>query len=496
MLRTCLCFSRSLISRVTPSMPAWLSRRLPQSIRRRTLLVVLLLLTFFSLLISIISFKDASHETEELFDARLAQQARILQALTLGIDAADLPEQKKQALQTSISHALIQNQEKAHKYENKVAYQVWRREELLFQSDSAPAGQLSTRQKGFDQREHLRYQWRTFTLSDYQSGIRVIVAEREDVRGELVDKIVAQTLAPDLISLPLMGILMWWAIGWGLSPLQHLAQLIRNRDPGNLEAIELRPLPDELAPVQYSLNSLLEQIRSMMAREQRLIADAAHELRTPLAVLKIHAQNAMQAETSDDRNQALEQMVNGVDRSARIVSQLLTLARLEHQQGDEAFISTQLIQESRQQLAQLMPLAWDKSVEVSLEADETLNWETYLEKGCLEIILQNLVSNSVKFSSEGSDIQVEWQQSDDGFSLIVRDKGPGVPDEVLNRMTERFFRSGHGAGAGLGLSIVQRIVERHGGSMRLSHASPGLRVCLVFPRTGLVDTGANSEFFS
>jgi two-component system sensor histidine kinase QseC len=140
----------------------------------------------------------------------------------------------------------------------------------------------------------------------------------------------------------------------------------------------------------------------MISREQRLIADAAHELRTPLAVLKIHAQNAQQAPEANDRNIALEQLTLGVDRSTRIVAQLLTLARLDPQVQSNSLQSVNLALESRQLLASLMPLAWEKELDISLDVDEALDWNTSLEAGCLEILLQNLVSNAVKFSPAGT----------------------------------------------------------------------------------------------
>ena len=313
--------------------------------------------------------------------------------------------------------------------------------------------------------------------------IRIIVAEREDVRGEMVDKIVTQTLLPDLIGLPILSLLLWWAVGWGLKPLQQLANLISKRAPTHLEAINLEPLPTELAPVQKALNRLLFEIETMIAREQRLIADAAHELRTPLAVLKIHAQNAQQTLDQNDREVALEQLTLGVDRSTRIVSQLLTLARLDPQGQDNTLQDINLAQESRSLLAQLMPLAWEKEMEVSLDIDEALDWRTQMETGCLEIILQNLISNAVKFAPAGTEIEVKWSQNEHEFVLQVRDHGCGVSDKDKQRLTERFFREGKASGAGLGLAIVKRILERHEGSITPRDTpNGGLTIQLSFPK--------------
>ncbi|WP_036565403.1 ATP-binding protein [Oceanospirillum beijerinckii] len=468
-----------------------MSTWLPQSIRRRTLLLVLSLLTSISLMIGIIGFIEASHEIEELFDARLAQQARILQSLSLGLERMELEDEKRLALQNTFEQALVVEASGGHKYESKIAYQVWEDNTLIFRSQSAPQEPLSDRM-GYASQTLGDYDWRTFSLSSIYSHsvpelrsntIRIIVAEREDVRGEMVDKIVTQTLLPDLIGLPILSLLLWWAVGWGLKPLQQLANLISKRAPTHLEAINLEPLPTELAPVQKALNRLLFEIETMIAREQRLIADAAHELRTPLAVLKIHAQNAQQTLDQNDREVALEQLTLGVDRSTRIVSQLLTLARLDPQGQDNTLQDINLAQESRSLLAQLMPLAWEKEMEVSLDIDEALDWRTQMETGCLEIILQNLISNAVKFAPAGTEIEVKWSQNEHEFVLQVRDHGCGVSDKDKQRLTERFFREGKASGAGLGLAIVKRILERHEGSITPRDTpNGGLTIQLSFPK--------------
>ncbi len=472
-------------------MTAWL----PRSIRRRTLVLVLFFLTSISLLISLISFKEAGHEIEEMFDARLAQHARILQALTLGIEEIDLTHEKRKALENVFEQALVVEASGGHKYESKIAYQVWQEQQLLFRSNSAPLDPISSKLSGFGRHKDNKYDWRTFALPYYHKGkatsenlnhppdLLVLVAEREDVRGEMADKVVLQNLLPDLIGLPVLAALLWWSVGWGLRPLNQLANLISKRAPTHLEPIQLEPLPTELAPVQEALNRLLSEIESMIAREQRLIADAAHELRTPLAVLKIHAQNAQQAPEANDRSIALEQLTLGVDRSTRIVAQLLTLARLDPQVQSNSLQSVNLALESRQLLASLMPLAWEKELDISLDVDEALDWNASLEAGCLEILLQNLVSNAVKFSPAGTDIEVKWLQDADAFKLLVRDHGKGVSDVIKKRLTERFFRDGNEGGAGLGLAIVKRILERHQGDITLSDTpGGGLSIELLFPK--------------
>lgn len=461
---------------------------LPTSIRRRTLLLVLLLLVSMSALIGVASFRDAHHEIEEIFDARLAQNARILQALVLGIHEAGLETDEEQRLQMAFEQALLAeagSDSIGHKYESKIAYQVWHGQQLLMRSVNSPPTPISAQTPGFGQIRYQDYQWITFTLKTHSNvyPFTVTVAEREDVRGELVEKVVAQTLLPELIGIPLLALMIWRAIGWGLSPLRELAALIKNRAPDNLKPIRLTRSASELQPIEQALNRLFRETESLIAREQRLIADAAHELRTPLAVLKIHADNARNAADPEDKQQALHQLTAGVDRSSRIVEQLLTLARLDPELSPSQKKTRDLLQLSRQCLADLMPIAWQKQIELSLDADEHVSWNYPLEEGALEILLQNLISNAVKFSPANSSISVCWQQNAQSLQLTVTDQGCGVPQEELSRLTERFYRKGCEDGAGLGLSIVKRLCERHQASIDLQTTpGGGLTVILCFPR--------------
>jgi len=462
------------------------------SIRRRILSIVLLLLTGMSILIGIASFKDASHEIEEIFDARLAQNARILQALVIGIHESGLDNNQEQHLQQAFEDALLLEAGAStvgHKYEGKIAYQVWHGDRLLMRSINSPITPMTNGHIGFNT---LQYQdtWITFTLKTHSERypFTVVVAEREDVRGELVGKVMLQTLIPDVIGIPILAALLWWAVGWGLSPLKELTSLIKERTPDNLNPIQLSKSPSELIPIQQALNTLLDAVQTVLDREQRLIADAAHELRTPLTVLRIHADNAVHAKTATDRHQALEQLTRGVDRSTRIVGQLLTLARLDPDINKARRSSLNLLQASRHYLADLMPIAWQAKVDVSLEtvnhgANKEGSWAYIMEDGALEIVLQNLITNAVKFSSEESTVEVLWAQNEHEFILTVQDHGYGVSPERFSRLTERFYREGNETGAGLGLSIVQRITERHSGKIELGNTQGGgLSVNIIFPK--------------
>lgn len=461
---------------------------LPTSIIRRTLLFVLLLLITMASIIGIISFKDARHEIEEIFDARLAQNARILQAIVLGIHESDLSSAQEKQLQLAFEEALLTEADAnngGHKYESKIAYQVWHGKQLILRSPNSPETPIGLETVGFSNIRLEGYQWTTFTLKTHSSSFPFIVsvAEREDVRGELVEKIVLQTLIPELIGIPILALLLWKAISWGLYPLRELTNLIKGRAPDNLKPIQLKAPPTELKPIQDALNRLLIETETLISREQRLIADAAHELRTPLAVLKIHTDNALMAQTDSDRKNSLHQLDLAVDRSTRVVSQLLTLARLDPDLKPDTKTSIDLLQQTRQNLAELMPIAWEKQIELSLEADEALSWQAEIEDGMLDVLLQNLISNAVKFSPSKSSIELHLEKTAGSFQLTVVDHGSGVDSDDLERITERFYRSGNESGAGLGLSIVKRITQRHNGRLELKQTpGGGLTVQVNLPK--------------
>jgi len=458
------------------------------SIRRRTLGLVLLVFGVSMLAIGLFSYRYAAHEIEELYDASLAQNARLLE----GLVQAPLPEGQRDALLASLESALQRAEQSdkrlpGHRYESKLAFQLWEGDNLLLRSAGAPEAPFSQAPPGYADSETAGYDWRVYVLDVADSSRRVMVAERSDVRGELTRAVALRTLLPDLFGLPLLALLLWWATGRGLRPLSRLAEAIRQRDPHNLQPLVMRPLPRELDTIVGALNRLLERIRRLRVREKRFIADAAHELRTPLAVLDLHAQNALAAEDPADRREALEELRRGVARATRLVTQLLTLARLEPEEEEEqeasARVASDLLVEVREALAELSPLAVEHGQTLDLTADEGLDWRLAAEPGAIGTLVQNLVGNALRYTPAGGQVTVALAADEARLTLRVDDQGPGIPAAERERVTERFHRAGPGAGAGLGLSIVERLLARHGGSLRLEEApGGGLRAVATLPR--------------
>lgn len=446
----------------------------------------MLVFALTSLLLGVVGVVSANHEVEELFDARLAQQARLMIHLTGNRLNQDQAEPVFVYPDTITELERYQVSGVGHQYESKVYFRIWHDDVVVAASDPQEIEPDATQANGFGYAKSDRYEWRTFELVKTleQGGTaRIVVAERLDVRGEMVTEIVLNSVLPEVIGWPLIALLVWFAVSIGLEPLKQLTGRIRSLEAAQLKPVSLDNVPAELAPVQQALNSLLQEIDDLMAREKRWIADAAHELRTPLTVLKLHAQNAEFAATEEERQQALMQLGHGVDRSTRIVAQLLSYARIESQLYDFDHPELDVLRETRRVIAELYPIAWDKEVTLEVQ-DEVDSAVLPMADHHLEVILQNLISNALKFTPAGGTVSISWRQDEDLLTLICSDNGVGASDEELERLTERFYRGADLSGAGLGLSIVATIAAHYHGNITFKHNHPqGLIVTLQFPLT-------------
>lgn len=454
------------------------------SLRHRTLSLVLGLLVAGTLAITSYNYYDSSHEVAEIYDAQLAQSARLL----LGIVHASLPEEHKAVLYNAFNEELNKagSHRVGHPYERKMAFEVWNAEgHSLVRSASAPRFDKPPGRAGFAEWQSDGQGWHGFVLPDEKTGMQVWVGERDDVRQDLVNRIVRHTLIPQFIGIVLLAVLIWFAVGWGLQPLQNMVRVIRGRHAESLEPLQLTPLPRELEPMQAALNRLLSQIDHLLQRERRFIGDAAHEMRTPLAVLRIHVQNALEAQTHDQRREALQFLLGGVDRLTRVVNQLLVMARVEPQAARANWQRIDIESVVRQTLAELTPWILSKGLELSLEVSEG-RYVTLGDAEAIGIALQNLVTNAANFSPAAGEIAVRLRDNGQGeFVLSVRDHGPGIDEQKIERLFERFYSRNNPDGAGLGLSIVEMIAKRLGGTIELENQQPdGLLASLSIPRQG------------
>jgi two-component system sensor histidine kinase QseC len=451
------------------------------SIRRRTLTLIIGLLLAGLAVLSTFNLHDSNHEIAEVYDAQLAQNARLLQGVMRMPLASKQHAELYQAFNSALGEAVPRGE--GHPYERKIAFQVWNPAgDVLVHTASTPSFKAAPTQPGFSDVVDLNNRhWRAFLLEDTQNNLRIWVGERDDVRADLVDRIVRHTLWPNVVGSLLLAAMVWLAIGWGLKPLANMAETLRARHSGSLEPLQLAPLPTELEPMQAALNRMLAQIQEVLGRERRFIADAAHEMRTPLAVLRVHAQNLQEAGTEQERRESLAFLIAGVDRTSRLVNQLLTMARLEPKPNPPPLQRIDLGETVRNSLVQLTPWLLSKQLELAFE-DSAQPFNIMASAGTIDIALNNLITNAANFSPEHGVITVLLSQAEGFYDLSVEDQGPGIDEAERARLFERFYSRGNAQGAGLGLTIVNTIATQLGGRITLvNRAEGGLRATLSIP---------------
>ena len=324
--------------------------------------------------------------------------------------------------------------------------------------------------------------WHTFTLRDTALGHTVRVFEQANTRSDLVSGVASRIARPTLIALPVLALLVWLSIGWSLAPLRTLSSAIRARDINRLEPVDIGHVPTEVRPLVDAINLVLSRLGHSIERERAFTADAAHELKTPLAAIKVQAQVALAESNVALRQLAMQRVVQGVDRTARLAEQLLLLARLDvHEKMSAAPLKLAVV--ARDALLANERNAQQKDIRVTLAADQQA--EIYAEPVLIGIMLDNLLDNAIKYGRAGGSLEVAVRQADNRVDLTVRDDGPGVAHSDLAHLTNRFFRATdtQASGSGLGLSIVARIAEHFDAGLRFGPGigGRGLGIELSFP---------------
>jgi two-component system sensor histidine kinase QseC len=425
------------------------------SLRRRLLALILGFTAAAWLAVGLYAYVEVRHEAAELLDAHLAQSAALILAQGDELDEIDT------------DHAPL-----LHREMRRTAFQVWERgRSLKLHSANAPDRRLSEVEEGFSDAVHGGRAWRVFSAWDPEGEFLVQVAERASARASIVQALGKALLWPLIAALPLLAAAIWLGVGRGLQPLANLRRELGRRSATDLASLDASSAPAEIAPLVAELNRLFGRIDDALQRERRLTADAAHELRTPLAALSTQAQVARRASSDATRNEALDAIVLGAERAARLAEQMLTLARLDSGHGEAAKLPVDLRELARDVLADVTPRALARRIDLSLEEGPPVIVEGYA--GLLAILVRNLVDNAVRYTPGGGHVRVSVSAHGKQALLEVVDDGPGVPAAELGRLGERFHRlAGQElSGSGLGLSIVERVAELHGGSVRYAAAA-------------------------
>lgn len=412
---------------------------------------------------------DARHELDELLDAHLAQAASLLLIQKFGdFDADDI----------------VPPPASAHRYAAPVLFQVYQSGKLMLKSDDAPPQALlapGARAAEYATVTLTGRAWRAYRTQDPSRRLEVIVAERLASRQEILWAVLRSTLWPLAVSLPLLAAATWWVVRRRTAPIRALSRAVLARQPQALEAIAAPGLTRELQPLLQSMNGLFQRIAALLDTERRFTADAAHELRTPIAAIRMQAQVAAAAQGAE-RQHALAATVAGCDRATRLVEQLLTLSRLEaNGVADQGKLDLRPL--VRQVIAELAPGAALKQQE--LDFDASLPCPVLGNELLLAVLFRNLIDNAIRYSPPSARIAVRLECAPERFCLTIEDSGPGMEPAVLSRLGERFFRvpGNSASGSGLGWSIAQRIAAPHGFTLHAQRSASlgGLAVTVCGP---------------
>lgn len=436
------------------------------SLRRRLLALLLGAVGTVWLALALSSYFDAHHEIDEMFDAQLAQSAQLLLAqATHEIDEINFERERF-----------------GHKYQRRFIFQILdHKGHVLLHSAGAPAVALAS-QPGYSNIQLNGEKWRVLARWDADGEYQAQVAERHAPRGELARAIALRMLLPALVALPLLALLIWLGVSKGLTPLGRIARDVASRAPQHLAPLDVQQAPREILPLVEALNGLFGRLNQALENERRFTSDAAHELRTPLAGLRVQAQVALRAQDDAERRHAIEQVVEGADRATRLVEQLLTLARLDPEVARASHQPLDLRAVASGILSVLAPAAVAKRIELSLTEGSPV--AVHGDAAMLDVLIRNLVDNAVRYTPEGGTVTVTVNSEHGRAILEVCDTGPGIPPEEQGRVLERFYRGlGTGqSGSGLGLSIVKRIAQLHDAELYLGERSGGngLKVRVLF----------------
>lgn len=451
------------------------------SIKRFLLIAIFSVITTAWVLSSVFNYHSSKEEVEELFDAELAQMSRILQSMMINhirsnslAYSPSLDYLDKTVLSESFGHQEFN--EVGHKYEKKLAFQVWDSTgKLFFENYSELPDEFGGLELGFANIQTQKRAWRTFTLKDNDYGFWVKVAQRDSIRTELTRKIALYSILPNLLVIPILFLLIAWIIKRGLNPLNQVSNALKGRSYQNLEEIQASDYPVELKYLVSELNDLFRRVLETADRERRFTADAAHELRTPLSISKVHLQNILQVSKSEQVKEFVGKALVGIDRLIHMVQQLLILSRLDaHQEQEELkeiglnWLINDIVEEFKNQTtdSQKSIISQKKLI---IHDSSAVVWR--IRETQMRILLRNLLDNACRYANNETQIEVFISQN----SISIRNACSFMSDDLLLQSMERFKRGASSQqGSGLGLSICQQIAKQNNYTLMMANRSDGI----------------------
>ena len=430
------------------------------SLRRQLVWLVTVAVASIWLVSALVVYQRAHHEADEMLDDQMTQVADTLLAIVAGGEIEDFVEELH---------------EHPERHSVPIAFEIWHSEDGVMQRLVTSPGHAAfdTRlEKGFGEYPHQGAHWRFYATQDKKSRYRVVVGQAHAAREKLAREIGLSLLLPAMLALPLMALAVWWVVGRSLRPVDAVARQVEALDAQALIPLDDNlALPSEIMPLRVALNALIRRVTEAFDNERRFTADAAHELRTPLAGLKVQAQVALRAQTAESQQRALAQVIAGVDRMTHLVEQLLTLARVDPASQGNSIVPLDPAEIIASVCAELLPQAQQRAQ--SLVVDAAPGCCISITAPWLSIALRNLIDNAQRYAGEGARIEVRLSRNDGNCTLNVADNGPGVAPNLRAKLSARFVRGESEAeGCGLGLSIVERIAALTHAQFELGEGLP------------------------
>jgi two-component system OmpR family sensor kinase len=433
-----------------------------KSLRARLLWFLLAAIVLAAGSQAFVAYRTVLNEADEIFDYHMQQMALSLRA----------------GLPPSAAVSGLSDGDENFDF----VVQVWTIDgQRIFES----AAQAALPQRAVLGFSNVRARGTTYRVYSLQSRTLVIqVAQDMAARRHMAGTLALRTVGPIALAAPLLMLVVWWVVSRSLAPVARVRGQVAARQADDLSPVSEGGLPEEVRPLVHELNLLFERVRRAFEAQKHFVADAAHELRSPLAALKLQVQSLKRAPDEATRELAVNRLAAGIDRATRLVEQMLALARQEAGASADMAPEPVALQEvARLALSDAIAVAQARHIDIGIASADAARVRGRPE--ALRTLLRNLLDNAVKYTPEGGRVDIRIAQQADGTELAVEDSGPGLPAEERERVFDRFYRSGEpqAPGSGLGLAIVKSIADQHGATLDLgsSESLGGLRVRLRFP---------------
>jgi two-component system, OmpR family, sensor kinase len=448
-----------------------------KSIRYRLLQSLLLGMALIASLTGILVYIHVRHELDELYNAHLRQ---------IGLF---MTHEWDRVNPSQLNAAPIKRPTRTRWDEDDYLIQMWTLDGNLIAEDipAITAAQVPRYGKQGFYKKHIAHEsWRIYRADGLHSIVQI--AQPESARRHTINETSLALLAPLLLQVPLLMLLAWVSVRRGLKPLDLLSQAIAQRQPSALSAIDSFNQPVELRPLVATVNALLGRLNLALQQQRNFIADAAHELRTPLAALQLQLDLLERAKTSADQNHAIAQLRNGLQRATQMAQQLLSIARAESAIDKAAPQKIDLALLVKSVVERHLPFAYARQLDLGVTRLETVN--IHCAPADIAAVLDNLVGNAIRYTPCGGRVDLALHADASNAIIEIIDSGIGIPADQRDRVFDRFYRvlradldDDYIEGSGLGLAIVKTICNRYGASIEIDagNAGKGTRCTVHWP---------------